>query len=176
MALTYNDIDGGGNNLHVSDIYYGATSPGAAGTKLDSAALTNLVNAVYSLGTISIVSKGINFNSTGDTTINIALPTGYTRYVVNSAYISNASHTLASASVGIFTAVSGGGQTVATAQTPTVTATADATNNNAMALSLTNASTESYAVATESVLYFHVATGEGSAATADVTVVITPLP
>lgn len=173
MALTQNDIDWGGMTPHFNDIYYGATSQGQIGTKLDSSLITSLQQP----GTISITTTGVNMNATGDTSIAIpALPTGYTRYLVNAIYISNASHTLASASVGVFTAASAGGQTVAAAQTPTVTATADATVNNSQALTLTNANTMSYLAATETTLFFHVATGEGTAATATVTVVITPLP
>lgn len=128
-------------------------------------------------GRISYSVAGVNFNTAGDTQIPLALPAWATRYLVEGVRISNANHTLVTATAGVFTAASGGGVAVVTAASAiTVSATADATNNNSQAMTVNNANTLSYTLASQPILYFKIGTPEGTAATATVTVTITPLP
>jgi hypothetical protein len=119
------------------------------------------------------VAPGINFNSANsDNAIAIPLPTGFTRYRVQQVVISGASHSLTTATCGLFTAASGGGvAVVASASAITVSATADATANNLQSLAAAS-STTSFRAGT---LYFRVQTAEGAAATGDVTIFYQPL-
>jgi hypothetical protein len=165
MVDNTRQVDFGGEDLICRNVYVGATAPGqSTGT-----------NVSTSQGLTQFVVDNVNFNATGDTPITVTLPTGYTRYVVSGLYLSGASASISSSSVGLYTAASGGGTAIVTAATPTVTASADMTNNNTMSMTVINANTESYLVANEGTLYFHVATAQGSAATANVTLQIRPL-
>lgn len=123
---------------------------------------------------MSFVATAVNFNSGNtDNAIAIVLPSGFTRYRVDSVVISNASHTLVTATCGVFTATAAGGVAiVASGSAITVSATADATANNSQALSLASAVISF----TATPLYFRVQTAEGAAATGDVTLYIKPLP
>lgn len=122
---------------------------------------------------LRFVATGINFNSANtDNAVSINLPVGVARYQIDSVRINNASASISTATVGVFTATGGGGQTIAANQAITVTATASDANNNSMSLTLTNANTEAYNDAT---LQVRVGTAQGSAATADVVIYITPL-
>jgi hypothetical protein len=114
----------------------------------------------------------INFNAgTSDTALSLApLPT--TRYSIDAVRITNASASLSTATIGVFTATGGGGQTIAANQAITVTATATDTVNNTMALTLTNQNTEAYNDAT---LQIRIGTAQGSAATGDVCITTIPL-
>jgi len=128
-------------------------------------------------GRIEYVATGVNFNSSGDTAIALALPPLSTRYLVDSVRVSNASHSLVTATAGVFTGAGGTGTAIVTgASAITVSATADATNNNAQSFTVNNKDTESYTIASYPTLYFRIGTAEGVAATADVTITITPLP
>jgi hypothetical protein len=120
----------------------------------------------------------VDFNTgTADTAIPISLPPGYTRYIVEAVRISGASHDISTATAGVFTATAGGGVAIVTAASSiTVTATADATNNNTQAMTVNDADTRSYLLAGQPTLYFRVGTAEGSAATANVTISVSPLP
>lgn len=126
-------------------------------------------------GALTFSVTGVNFNSANtDNSIAITLPTGKTRYQVSECIISNASHTLVTATAGLFTAASGGGVAIVTAaSTITVSATTDATLNNSQSMTINNSGTESYTAGT---LFFRVAAAEGATATGDVTVRIRPLP
>lgn len=126
-------------------------------------------------GILAFPITGVNFNSSNnDNSIAITLPTGRTRYQVLDCIISNASHTLVTATAGLFTAASGGGVAIVTAASAiSVSATTDATNNNSQAMTINNAGTETYTATT---LFFRTAAAEGAAATGDVTVRIKPLP
>lgn len=120
----------------------------------------------------------VNFNTTGDTEIPLALsPGGSSRYLVNSVIISGASHTLATAAGGMFTASGGGGVAVVTAASPiTVSSSTDATTDNTQLMTVNFPDTRSYTLAGQSSLFFRLATAEGTAATGNVTVIVTPLP
>jgi hypothetical protein len=133
--------------------------------------------AVQSLQTTSaaIFVKGtVNFNvGTTDTSFTIPIPTGFTRYVVDSVRISGASQTLSTATAGLFTAAAGGGVAIVTAASAiTVTSAAESTNNNTQSFTVNNANTESYNAAT---LFFRVANPQGAAATGTVTIAVRPL-
>lgn len=121
------------------------------------------------------VSALVNFNAgAADTAIPIKLPPGCTRYNINTVWISGASHSLTTATAGLFTAAAGGGVAIVTAASAiTVSATADATNNNMQSMTVNNGNTESYTAAT---LYWRVGTAEGAAATASVSICYRPLP
>lgn len=148
-------VDLAGCDLVVNSISDGATTPGQIGTP-------------YFGESRVFIAKAVNFNATNtDNAISIVLPTGITRYVVASARICNASHSLSTATMGVFNGTGGasGNQTIAADQAITVTATTANTVNNAMSLTLTNANTETY---TSTTLYARVGTAEGAAATGDV--------
>lgn len=122
-------------------------------------------------------AAGVNFNSVADTSITMVLPPWATRYQVTAVRISGASASISSAEVGVFTAEAGGGTAiVASATAVTVSSASDATNNNSMTLTPTNSATRSFTLAGYPTLFFRVTTAQGTAATADVTITIVPLP
>jgi hypothetical protein len=152
-----------------------ATVPGnAAGIQQSGGIYTPASVAIGSVGSVFFQSFGasaINFNSANsDTTITINAPSGYNRYKITSVIISNASQTLTTATVGLFTAAGGGGVAIVTSATAVTVSTASAnTNNNMQTLTVNNQNTTSW---TLSQLFFRVQTAEGAAATADVQIVI----
>jgi hypothetical protein len=114
---------------------------------------------------------GVNFNAaTTDHAVAITAPTAY--YTVEGVIILNASHTLTTATGGLFTAVSGGGTPIAADQALTVTGAAVGSVNSAMSLTVTDAPLTTLNAGT---LYFRIGTAEGAAATADVKVRCKPL-
>lgn len=122
-------------------------------------------------------SRNVDFNTSGDTGMFITLPTGYTRFQINSVVLSGASHSLTTATCGLFTAASGGGVAIVTGgSTITLSATANATNHNSQALTVNNSGTLTYNSASNLILFFNIANPEGTAATATVTILYTPLP
>lgn len=133
------------------------------------------VRALLGSARLTLLPQTVDFNTgSADTPFTVALPAGFTRFLVDSVRINGASHSLVTATCGLFTAAAGGGVAVVTgASAITVSATADNTNNNAQSLTVNNQGTQSYNVAT---LYFRVGTPEGVAATGSVTITIIPLP
>lgn len=124
-------------------------------------------------GVLRFVASGVNFNSANtDTALTLTLPAGVSRWRFNAIFINNASASISSATVGVFTGTGGGGQTIAANQAITVTASAADTNNNTMALAGTNTGTMAYS---DTTIYVRVGTAQGSAATADVVVFISIL-
>lgn len=125
---------------------------------------------------VSYKATGINFNSANtDTVIPINLPTGFTRFSVNRVMIAHASGTLTTSTFGVFTAAAGGGTAIVASGTAnTISTASEGTNNNTMLNSASN--TTSYLLASVPNIYFRVQTAQGSAATADLIVAITPLP
>jgi len=124
----------------------------------------------FAPGPIRVILRatGVDFNTSADTTIPVALPPGFTRYLVGSCRISGASASLTTATCGLFTAASGGGTAIVTGGASiTVSTASEDTNNNAQVLTINNANTNSYTAAN---LYFLIGTPQGSAATATVTV------
>ena len=140
----------------------------------DSTKVWSALQEVQSQGTtplLAFTSEDVNFNSANtDTAISIVLPAPNSRYLVSSVRISAASQTLTTATVGLFTAAAGAGVAIVTGASAVTVATAsENTNNNAQALTVNNANTQSYNVTT---LYFRIATPQGAAATANVTIAI----
>jgi hypothetical protein len=133
--------------------------------------LTNL-GSIGGTGRLRFAVKGINFNAIGDTPIVITMPPGITRYRVAAVALSNASASITSSQVGVFTAVSGGGVTIAALQAPTVTASASDTANNSQNLTLADGTTTAFNDVT---LYVRIGTAQGSAATCDVIFEIEPM-
>lgn len=126
-------------------------------------------------GYVSFSITGVNFNSANtDNAITITLPAGYTRFRANLCLISHASGTLTTATCGLFTAAAAGGVAiVASGSAITVSTASENTANNVQSLSIATATSSFSGVAT---VYFRVQTAQGSAATGDVTFVLTPLP
>ncbi len=138
-----------------------------------AADINNLYATVLSPGRLRASVLGVNLNSVADTPIAIPLPPGLSRWKVSAIMVSNASVSLTTAQAGVFSSPGGVGQTLAAAQALSgITSVTPNTNNNMLALTLTNGNTESYNVGT---IYFRCTTPQGSAATADVTVVYEPL-
>jgi hypothetical protein len=135
------------------------------------------VQAMLGLPTISYVSGGVNFNSVGDTVFPIVLPTGFTRFLVDTVRISGASGSLTSASAGVFTGPGATGTTVVTPASVTVSTAADGTAGNAELMALAvGVNSQTFTAAGFANLYFRVTAGEGSAATGNVTLAVQPLP
>lgn len=131
------------------------------------------------LGFIVYTTTGVNFNSGNtDTALTITLPTGFTRFIVNRVYISHASQTLTTSTVGVYTATGAGGTALTALTANTVSTASDSTANNVMILANTTANPTLVAasLATPNTIYFRVGTAQGAAATADVSVYYTPLP
>src|SRR5260221_6291932 len=149
-------VDMGGDDLYVNTIYWGSTAP-------------NQLNQVGPVG-LAFNLEDVNFNATNtDNAVTITLPGNIERYSINSIRLNNASASISTATVGVFTGAGGTGQTIAANQAITVTSAATDTNNNTQSLTLTNGNTEAYNDAT---LYVRVGTAQGTAATADVVVII----
>jgi hypothetical protein len=160
------------NNIYVDDIFIGNTTPGNIG----GTSVTNFIESCYR---IQISQTGINFNVTNtDYTFAITLPPGFTRYMFDAAIISNASHSLSTATCTVNTATGAAGTALVTSATSvTITATADATANNAQILAATTAANDtSFQVVNTPNLYFRVQTSEGAAATATVAIILKLLP
>lgn len=130
--------------------------------------------AFLNINQIAIVTTGVNFNSANtDTSITIpTLPTGFTQYRVVGLFITNASHTIITANCGLFSLAGGGGSAIVSGGTA-CTNTNNTANTALNFQSFTiNTLTTCYNLST---LFFRVATAEGAAATATVTVVIQPV-
>jgi Pectate lyase superfamily protein len=112
---------------------------------------------------------GVNFNSANtDNAIAFVMPTGFARILPYLVSIQNASHTLVTATFGMFTATAGGGVAIKAAGTAiTVSATTDATANNFQQVGIAGITTFN-AANLSNTIYFRVGTAEGAAATADV--------
>jgi hypothetical protein len=155
--MSYN-VDMAGCDLIVNTISTGASTPGAAGTNLNA-------TPAY----IRVTAKGLNFNSAStDNAISFALPTGTTTYKVEFVTVWGASHTLTTATAGLFTAASAGG--VAIVANGALTPTSGTTDTALDMQSLTIASATT--AFTDTTLYFRIGTAEGAAATANVTLTL----
>lgn len=115
-------------------------------------------------GILRACAVNVNFNA-GNTDVSITLNSPTTRWVPQAVRVGNATVSLSTATVGLFTALSGGGQTIAATQTITVTATAPDTINNSQALAITNGNVEAY---NDTTVQVHVGNPEGTAANGDV--------
>ena len=123
---------------------------------------------------ICFVARGVDFNSANtDTEIPITLPAPFTRYAVNAVRISHASHTLTTATAGLFSLAAGAGTAIVTGGSAITVAsgTAEAANST-QSMTVNNAGTVAYDASS---LFFRVGTAEGAAATADVIIVLSLL-
>lgn len=142
-----------------------------------SASVAQMGSTSYGVSQFGFVAAAVNFNSANtDTAIAISLPTGFSRYLVNAVRISGASASITTATFGLFTATGGGGTTIISGGTAiTVSSASDASSNNSMSAAVSNANTQSYTLASFPTLYFRVVNAQGSAATANVEIIIVPL-
>lgn len=156
-------VNYGGEDILCNDVVVGVSS-GSGATGISGIGLPvggGLSSAKYTY-------RGVNFNTaTTDYTLNMPLPTGAKNYTVDFIYITNASHTLVTATVGVFSAAGGTGTTIAADQAITVTNGTANTALNTQALTLSPAATIAFNFAN---LFIRIGTPEGAAATADVTV------
>lgn len=121
-------------------------------------------------------AAAVNFNSANsDTQLAIKLPTGYTRYRINQIIISGASATITTATWGLFTAAAGGGTAISAAGQPiTVSSASESTVNNMMVVAPASI-TQNLQSFNNTTLFFRVGTAQGSAATATVTIIYSPV-
>lgn len=119
-------------------------------------------------------SASVNFNSANtDTTVVMALPTGYTRYIVREVWLSGFSASGTTATCGLFTAAAAGGTAIVTSATAiTVSTASEGAANNSQLLAIATGATQSF---TSASLFFRVQTAQGSACTGNVTIVYEPL-
>ena len=143
-----------GSSIVCNDIIYGVTAPIGA----------TQVSGYPSLPEGKYSTRAINFNSaTTDTAVTINLPVGTTLYRLDQIAISNASHTLTTATIGVFTAAGGTGTTLLADSAVTVaTATVGGANSAQVLTGVATVNTNS------ATLYIRIGTPEGAAATADV--------
>lgn len=137
-------------------------------TKTTGSAIVDIGSFIY-----VIAATGVNMNSVADTTFNVTLPSGYTRYRIQAIMVCNASADLTAATTvhyQMFTAAAGGGTAVTADTTSTISSTAASTNNNAQFIGPSIG-----AVFNNAQLFFRVITAHGTGATADVYLQIQPL-
>jgi hypothetical protein len=141
----------------------GATgSVGATG----AAGATGATGAAGASNTPAGFLAGADFDSTSDQAISISFPAGFTHYVIRRVIVSNASVSMTTAVGGIYTSSAKGGfALVAATQTYSVLTGASIFQSS----TLTSTATTNQLPQT--VLYLSLSTPQGSAATADVTII-----
>jgi hypothetical protein len=123
-------------------------------------------------GSITFTLAAVNFNAANtDNAITISLPTGYTRFTVQSVILFHPSTAMSTATFGVFTATAGGGAQLVPTTTVAISSASENTAGNAQTTSGTTSVTSNSAT-----VQFRTLTAQGSAATADVSLVIRPLP
>jgi hypothetical protein len=105
-------------------------------------------------------------------TFTVPLPTGVTNYLVNNIRIANATATLSSTVISLYTGSGGTGTQIITSTATTVTSSLAGGTNSAQIIVPTSASTIMYNAAN---LYVHVTTSTSGAGAADIILQITPL-
>ena len=147
-----------------------------------SVSVAQMGGTTYGPLMVVFVATGVNFNSANtDTAIPISLPTGFTRFTLNSVRISGAdgsgggSLTTATCMV---SSQSGGAGTafVASGSAITVSTSSEGTTNNTQSLTLAVGGLASFRVADVPNIYFRVQNPQGTARTANVVVAVQPLP
>jgi hypothetical protein len=147
-------------------LYGNGSSPVTVATQ---AQVAGLIGA----GSYVIAATGINFNLTGDTTFPVALPAGFTRYLVREVRISNASISLTTAQFGVYTGTLQGGVNIVAQTLTGITNNTAGTNLNAFSATVIDTGTRFY---TSPTLYLNIGVAQGATATADASILITPLP
>ena len=146
------------------------------GTSAPPADLTaSQVQAMIGQFIVGYVGRGVDFNAANtDTVFNVALPAGFSHYAINQIRIGAATTSLTTATVGVFSGVGASGSTIVTSGTAvTVSTAADNTSNNLQSL------TPILGTSTSSIVFpqivFRVQNPQGSAAFANVTLLLTCL-
>lgn len=140
-----------------------------------AAALTGMGTGTFVIpgpGRVTL-SANVNFNAVADTPFIINYPPNFTRFRVAGAFISGASQTLTTSSVGLFTGTVATGQTIVAPVAVTVSTASQNANNNLQSLTIANQNTESYNVGT---VYLRVTNAQGTVATGNVTLDYMMLP
>ncbi|MGA3308680.1 MAG: hypothetical protein ABSD08_08700 [Xanthobacteraceae bacterium] len=145
----------------------------SGGSAAPSALTAANVQAMVSQGLIAISVGSVNLNSTGDTAITINLPTGITNYKVLEMLVWNASTSLTTAKMGLYTAASQGGTNVI-AQTALSAVTNTSANSTSSSTSIAGSGVATIWL-TATTLYLNVGTAQGATATANFTLLILPL-
>ena len=129
--------------------------------------------ALLNVNRIAIVTTNVNFNSANtDNAITVpTLPTGFTYYRVVDVIITAATHTMTTATAGLFPTTGGGGTAIVTSASMTNTSSTANTALNMQAMTIA-ATTTCYNLST---LYFRIGTAEGATCTGTVTIVIQPV-
>lgn len=139
----------------------------------DINSIISVIPTITVPGLLRYTLKNVNFNSANtDNAFPITLPSGSSRFRMNTLVVSHASAAISAATVGLFTGAGGTGQTLVANQTVTVSSTSENTAGNMFTVALTNQSTESY---TSGSFFLRVGTAQGSAVTADIIFLIQPL-
>ncbi len=146
------------------------------GTISSSSNATQLAN--LGVGMFIATFSGVNFNSANtDNQFNISLPTGFTRYQILRLQISHASGTLTTSTFGVFSAAGGAGTAVVASGTAnTVSTASENTANNTMTTTVAVGASGGTTSINFASLFFRVQTAQGSAATADVTILYHAMP
>lgn len=156
--------------------FFPGTSAGVkshGGTYDDELGVGNL-KLPENVGMLRAKLTGVNFNSANsDNALTVPLPTGYTRWNLYGIVVGNASASLTTATIGVFSSTGGGGTAIASNQAITVsTASANTANNMQF---LTGAGTPGTTAYTFTTLQVRIGTAQGSAATGDVTLLYVPV-
>ncbi len=154
-------IDLSGDTILCTDVQTGVSSPIGAqgGSSLPGFSVVGVQDQ------IKVVLRSVNFNAgTTDTSFVVPLPSGTTRWNLQQLLICNASQTLTTATIGVFTGAGGTGTTLLADGAITV---ATATQGNAnSAQSRTGVLTVD---TTATTAFVRIGTPQGAAATGDVT-------
>ena len=130
------------------------------------------VQAALKTGLLAFPLRAVNFNPSiaTDNTLAVSVPTA--RYMVDRLAITNASGTLTTSVVGLYTATGAGGVTVALSQSLNITSSLADTANDTQILLLNS---QSLFALNDATLQFRIVTAQGSAATADVILYVRPM-
>ena len=169
-------IDFSGSTLVCNDVVVGTGATGGL------EAITGDAPTLLSLSTtnceqLRFTIKGVNLNAAStDNAVTISLPTGTTTYNVSNVFLWGASGNTAlnAATVGVFSAITGGGTAIVAdgVMTPT-SGTAD-TSANMQTLTLAAAAANT-SFTTAKILYVRTGTKTNAAVTANFTIVINVL-
>lgn len=152
-------------------------APSTMDSPLRLADIDSIISVIPTItipGVLRYTLNNVNLNSANtDNTFSFSLPSGFTRWQVFRCLVTNASTSLTTVTAGLFTGAGGIGQTIAANQAlSSITQTAANVTGNMFLMSITNPNSEAYSVST---VYFRIGTAQGSAATADVVLQISPL-
>lgn len=113
---------------------------------------------------LSVIKRGISFQSATDILLSFQLPNGIPSYFIAQAHIANASAPLTTGSIGLYTGSGAGGTAIVSSTALNITTISGNTSGNMMGLTVIGTTTQSFNATT---LYFHITGGVGSAVTAD---------